>query len=225
MPRTTVLPDPPPPEIADRLRRELTPEILERVAKFARRRIGVKRRNGVPCREDADMEAEDMAINAATLTVLGQRAWNPSVELFTHLCGVVRSVSSDDIAHHVKQPTRPLHVVAMNDSSDGIHAVDAEAALFNAPRAAKPKRMVTLTDASNRLRGGLRVLARGDEEVKKLLDAFEDGCEDGGEARRYARLTIEAYRNARRRLDRMIEALPENLDEDAHDALEVSYGY
>lgn len=225
MPRTVVQPDPPPPEIAARLRRELTTEMLDRVAKFARRRVRLKRRKGVPCRKDTDLEAEDMAINAATLTVLGVRAWNPSVELFTHLCGVVRSVSTDDIVHYTKQPTRSLHPMPMDESNEGIHTIDAHAAVHNTPRAAKPKRLVTLTDASERIMGGLRVLAHADKEVTRLLDSFQDGCEDAAEARKYSGLSVAAYKFARRRLDRMIEALPENLDEDAFDALEVSYGY
>src|SRR5690349_23759809 len=33
------------------------------------------------------------------------------------------------------------------------------------------------------------VLARGDRDVGLLLDAFEDGCEDAGEARLYAGLS------------------------------------
>lgn len=217
-------PTPPPPEIATRLRRELTAEMLGRVTKYARRRVKLKRRAGIPC-FDTDAEAEDLATEAASLTVLGQRVWDPDVSLFQHLCGVVRSVSSDEIRKHHLAPRQLLRRPSMEESSDGQAKRDAQLVHHGTHRAAQPKRMVSMTDAGERLVSSLRVLAHNDRHVRLLLDAYVDGCDDAEEARDHAGLTAEEARNARRRLDRMMEELPKKFEEGAQDALEVSYGY
>ena len=74
-------PAPPAPALLDRLHHELTDALLERVKRYAMRRVGAKRVAGIPCFDD-ELEAEHMATEAATLTVLGHRAWDPEVDLF-----------------------------------------------------------------------------------------------------------------------------------------------
>lgn len=217
-------PTPPTPEIAALLRRELTSELLERVTKYALRRVKVKRRAGVPC-FDNDAEAENMATDAATLTILGHRPWDPAVPLVRHLCGVVRSVSSDEVRHQRRAKPRTIHPASMDESHDDHAKIDAQMVRHGSHRSAWPKRMVSLTDARDRLVGPLRVLAHNDKHVSRLLDAYVDGCDDPIEAREHAGLTRDEMRFARRRLDRMLEELPKKIEEGAQDALEVSYGY
>ncbi len=217
-------PIPPAPEIAAKLRHELTAKVLESVAKYALRRVKFKRRSGVPC-FDNEHEAENMATDAATLTILGHRPWSPEVPLVRHLCSVVRSVSSDEVRHQRRAKPRTIQVAPSEDGHDGHAKLDALMVRHGSHRSAWPKRMVSLTDARDRLLAPLRVLSHNDPHVRRLLDAYEDGCDDPVEAREHAGLSRDEMRFARRRLDRMLEELPKKIEEGAQDALEVSYGY
>lgn len=218
-------PIPPPPDILDRLHRELTDHLLERVKRYARRRVGAKRVAGIPC-FDPDLEAEHMATEAAALTVLGHRTWNPSVPLFQHLCGVVRSVSAEAIEHHNRVHTDVLGRLSLDDSHGDDAKLDARLVRdHGSDHARRPARAVSLADARDQLVAGLRVLARGDAHVTMLLDAYESGCEERADVLDVTGMSESAYRNARRRLDRMVDALPDTLKDGAMDALEVSYGY
>ena len=222
---TDALPIPPAPELLDRLRHELTPHLLERVKRYARQRVGAKRVAGIPC-FDPDVEAENMATEAATLTILGHRNWNPSVPLFQHLCGVVRSLSTEAIEHHNLLPTDPLGRFSLEDSHGDDAKLDLQLARdHGTERTQRPKRAATLADARDHLVEGLRVMSRGDAHVTMLLDAYQSGCEDRADVLDCTGMSEAEYRNARRRLDRLVDALPETIKEGAVDALEVSYGY
>ncbi len=215
---------PPAPEVLDRLHLELTDHLLARVKLYARRRVGAKRAAGIPC-FDANLEAEHMATEAATLTVLGQRTWNPEVSLFVHLCGVVRSLSTEAVKHHQRLPTEVFRRPSFEDSQGDDVEFDAKLAQRGSERTLRPKRAATLADARDQLLVGLRVMSRGDAHVTMLLDAYEAGCEERVDILDCTGMSAADYRNARRRLDRLVVALPDTIRDGAIDALEVSYGY
>jgi hypothetical protein len=217
-------PIPPAPEVLDRLRLELTDELLERVKLYARQRVGAKRVAEIAC-FDTDDEAENMATDAATLTVLGHRTWNPCVPLFEHLCGVVRSVSSDEIEHAHLYHHDAIGRLSLEESQGDDVAQDLKLTFHNPDRARRPKAVASFTDARDRIMSCLRIAARGDHYVTQLLDAYEAGCEDRAEVLDCTGMSESDYKNARRRLDRAMAALPDNIHTAAHDALEVSYGF
>lgn len=217
-------PIPPAPDVLDRLRMELNDELLERVKLYARQRVGAKRVAEIPC-FDTDVEAENMATDAATLTVLGHRTWNPCVPLFEHLCGVVRSVSSDEIAHAHLGHYDVIGRLSLDESHGDDVALDCKLTVYNADRARRPKAVATFADTRDRMMEVLRIACRGDHHVTQLLDAYEAGCEDRAEVLDCTGMSENDYRNARRRLDRAIDALPDNIHTEALDALEVSHGF
>ena len=217
-------PMPPAPEVLDRLRMELNDELLERVKLYARQRVGAKRVAEIAC-FDTDDEAENMATEAATLTVLGHRTWNPCVPLFEHLCGVVRSVSSDQIAHQHLYRHDVIGRLSLDESHGDDVALDQKLTFHNEDRARRPKAVASFADARDRVMSCLRIALRGDHHVTQLLDAYEAGCEDRAEVLDCTGMSEHDYKNARRRLDRAIDALPDNINTEALDALEVSYGF
>ena len=217
-------PLPPAPEVLDRLRMELNEELLERVKLYARQRVGAKRVAEIAC-FDTDVEAENMATEAATLTILGHRTWNPCVPLFEHLCGVVRSVSSDQIAHQHLYRHDVIGRLSLDESHGDDAALDQKLSFHNDDRARRPKAVASFADARDRVMTYLRLACRGDHYVTQLLDAYEAGCEDRAEVLDCTGMSGADYKNARRRLDRAMDALPDNIHTEAHDALEVSYGF
>jgi hypothetical protein len=218
-------PAPPGPEVLDRLHLELTAHLLERVKHYARQRVGAKRVAGIPC-FDPDVEAEHMATEAATLTILGHRTWNPSVPLFQHLCGVVRSVSAEAVEHHNRLHTDTLGRLSLEDSHGDDAKLDLQLARdHGSEHTQRPKRAATLADARDHLVESLRIMSRGDDHVTMLLDAYQSGCEERADVLDCTGMSADEYRNARRRLDRLVDALPETIKDGAVDALEVSYGY
>lgn len=213
------------PPLLKRLERELTPELLDRVRRFARTRVMAKRRAAVPGYDDPDDEAEILARDAVGLTILGHRPWDPERPLFTHLCRVVRSESSVDIRRASKFHLGSFDEIPMDDSvgdGDRLHVK----ATHEAPTAlSRPRRNVTLTDAKRRLLDALRGLVHRDPAVTMLLDAYESGCTGRRDILDVTGMSPDTYRNARRKLDRMLAALPDNLNESAFDALEISHGF
>ena len=215
--------EPVPPVVLERLRRELTQELLGRVAGYACRRVGVLRKSGLPCLKDPRLQAEELAQDAAVQTVLGHRTWNPEVPLFQHLCGVVRSETTAASRQRARQRNAPIEEMRWDDSHDGDIKVAAELARRGSARSARPRHDVSLTDANHRLTAALRIAARGDQDVLHLLDAYQAGAHAPTDVQSATGLNRKRYINARRRLDRMIDALPDALIEGTHDALEVSY--
>lgn len=222
--KETDSPIPPAPDVLDRLHRELTDDMLDRVQRYALRRVGAKRVAGLSCFDD-ELEAEHMATDAATLTILGHRTWDLNVPLFEHLCGVVRSTSSNEIKQHKKIPRATLGRLSMDDSHGADADLDAQLTTLGAMDIQRPTHAFTLADARDHLVTSLRLMSRTDAVVTQLLDAYRSGAEDRAEVLECTGMTEGQYRNARRRLDRLIEALPEHIKDGAADALEVSYGF
>ncbi|MCA9674361.1 MAG: hypothetical protein KC464_04890 [Myxococcales bacterium] len=218
------VPKPLPPPLLEQLRRELTNSLLARVRAFAASRVGLLRSAKIPTYDDPKQEAEVMAQDAVTSTILGHRRWDPALPLYDHLCGVVRSESSNRIAHAKKHHQLSLQNRRLDDSQDENVAFHGRVARKGPTSVARPSRIVSLGDAARRMAAQLRQAAlMKPATVTLLIDAYEDGCENRKEVLAATGMTEDQYRNARRILDRMIATLPEDFQESAHDALEISY--
>ncbi|MCA9675167.1 MAG: hypothetical protein H6708_27790 [Kofleriaceae bacterium] len=137
----------------------------------------------------------------------------------------MRSLSSYEVTRHKRLQTTPVGRLSLEDSHGDDAQLDAAMTCNGNERTRRPKRAASLVEASDQLLAGLRILARGDAQVTQLIDAYEAGCEERADILGCTDLTEAQYRNARRRLDRMVEALPTTIRDGAADALEVSYGY
>lgn len=111
--------------------------------------------------------------------------------------------------------------IALQTSANGLSRHERE----RNPPVVAPKRAATLAVARDHLVEGLRIMSRGDDHVTMLLDAYQSGCEERADVLDCTGMSADEYRNARRRLDRLVDALPETIKDGAIDALEVSYGY
>jgi len=220
-----VVPKPLPPALLARLERELTDALLDRVRRFAETRVELKRRLGIPCYERKEQEAEIMVQDAITATVLGQRAWNPEIGLYDHLCGVVRSESSTEAARATRRPHTSVQALAMDESHGGDAEISGQITRSGPAPIARPAGVLSASDAARRSIDALRVLARGEPTVTMLLDAYQSGCVTRKDVMAVTGMSADTYRNARRKLDRMNKALPDNLSEGVQDALEISYDF
>jgi hypothetical protein len=115
--------------------------------------------------------------------------------------------------------------LSLDESHGADVALDVKLTVFNEDRARRPKAVATFADARDRVMSCLRIACRGVAHVAQLLDAYEAGCEDRAEVLDCTGMSESEYRNARRRLDRAIDVLPNNINTEALDALEVSYGF
>jgi hypothetical protein len=220
-----VVPIPQPLSLLERLEREMTDAVMDRVRRFARKRALVKRCAGVPGYDDLKAEALDMANEAVTLTVLGQRAWDPEVDLYDHLCGVVRSESTKECAKHIKFRHQSIQALALDESYGGDADVQAQITRGGPDIYGRPRHQASVADARRQVIEALRVLARGDDLVGDILDAREAGYTTKQEIVEVTGMTDNQYRAAAKRFNRMLDRLPDNLGEGAQDALEISYGY
>lgn len=223
-----VVPIPLAPALLKRLERELTDTLMTRVTSYARSRIPMKRRVGVACFDNSADEAEVMAQDAITLTILGHRVWNPDVDLFTHLCGVIRSESTREKRNAEKRGHHlPVDAMRLDESYDG-KLIKDHAEMSNragSDATARPRRVASIADAARRFLAELRPHAHRDPHVRMLLDAYESGCKSRKDVLAMTDLSPDEYRNARRKLDRMIQNLPTTFNEGVLDALEYTHDH
>lgn len=217
-------PAPLPPDLLERIRQELTDAVKKRVLKFAKDRVKVLRFARVPTLDDLDQEAEILVHDAVTSTILGHRRWPPDLSLYEHLCGVVRSETGNRAAHARKHRHRSVQATNLDESTDGDAVFHARIAQHGPPSLRRPSRDHSTGDAARRLCARLRLDAeRKPATVRQLIAAYEAGCEDRKEVLDHTGMTEPEYRNARRILDRMLAAIPEDIHDGALAALEITH--
>jgi hypothetical protein len=217
-------PLPLPPVLLERLRRELTDPLKARVLAFAKTRVGVLRSARIPTLDDPEQEAEILVQDAVTSTILGHRRWEPDLPLYDHLCGVVRSETGNRAAHARKHRHVSVQARNLDESSDGSAKLHARITQKAPTSLARPGRNVSTGDAARKLCQRLREHALGKPAtVRMLIDAYESGCEDRKDILDATEMTADEYRNARRILDRMLAALPDDFHDGALDALEITH--
>lgn len=134
-------------------------------------------------------------------TLDGKILWDPKrVTLLKHVRDAVKSRSR----HHFKRACRRRHV----SFEDHRNLVDDQIAVTQRETEVETaERRETITHVLARIREN----ADGDPEVLLLVDAYERGAETRAEILQIAGLTKLQYDAARKRLDRLIEALPSQL--------------
>ena len=196
------------PEMLEAFERQLTDPVLERLLSFAKRRVEMLVKAGVRrTPKDADMMVRDAITDTLTRVV----RWEPErVSLEQHLRLVMKTRS----LNRLRQVKRTPHK-SMEDSVDG----EITVAAASAARAARPQETIEINEVAQRVMSTVRERAAGDADVARLLDAYADGCCERGEVIARTGMTATAYVNARRRLDRMLAALPDEIEENVRDTL------
>lgn len=184
---------------------KLEPAALQRLLKFARGGARALRFAGIPVAPD---EHEQMLHDAITDTMALVVRWNRETKMERHLYYVILRRVSNGLRRAGKRPHVPYDVlVEANASSEAAagspnHETDAEVSLGRA-------------QITQRLYRAARELAVGDREVNALLDAYEARVSSRRAVMARTGLTLAEFVNARRRLDRLLAALPDELREAA----------
>jgi len=147
--------------------------------------------------------ARELYQDAVTDTWLGDVKWDPAkVPLELHLKRTIRSRSAARVEHLVDFPedrVRTLKLEMETKMSDAMGAGQAN----------------DLSSYVDDVVSQLYELARGDTEVIQILDCFAVDQVDRREIMRATGMDRVTYHNARRRMVRLVEELPNDLRERA----------
>lgn len=161
-------------------------------------------------RSTAD-DARSMVQDAITDTLTRVVTWEPErVGLETHLRLVLKTRS----LNRMKQAKRTPHK-SMEDSHDG----ELTIAAASAAAITRPHLALEIGEVATGVMASVRERAGGDHGVVALLDAYGEGCSERAEVLERSGMTVAAFVNARRRLDRMLAGLPEEMNENVRDTL------
>ena len=196
------------PEMLEAFERGLTEPVMERLLSYAKRRVAMLARFGVRrTPDDARMMVQDVITDTLTRVV----AWDPNrVELETHLRLVMKTRS----LNRLKQVKRVPHK-SMEDSQDGEQTVAA----VSAAATFLPHISLEIGEVAAGVMSSARALAGTDDAVLAILSAYEAGCSERAEVMARAGLGVSAFVNARRRLDRLLAGLPDELQDNVRDTL------
>lgn len=157
-------------------------------------------------RHDA-LLARELYQDAVTDTWLGDVTWDPAkVPLEVHLKRTIRSRSAARVEHLVQFPEDRVHTMKLDIETKISDAMSVE-------------QVADLTNHVEEIVGKLYELASDDSEVIQILDCFANGQVERFDITRATGLDQLTYHNARRRLMRLVEDLPNEVRERAIRAL------
>jgi hypothetical protein len=196
------------PEMLEAFERGLTEPVLERLLSFAKRRVAMLAKAGI--RRTAD-DAKSMVQDAITDTLTRVVTWEPErVGLETHLRLVIKTRS----LNRMKQAKRTPHK-SMEDSLDG----ELTVAAASAAAITRPHLALEIGEVATGVISSVRERAGSDHRVVSLLDAYSDGCSERAAVIERTGMSVAEFVNARRRLDRMLAGLPDELHDNVRDTL------
>ncbi|RYG75660.1 hypothetical protein EON77_10950 [bacterium] len=186
----------------DAFEAQLTGEMTVSVMLYAKKRAEWIQRTTK--RHDTYL-ARELYQDAVTDTWLGDVAWGPAkVPLELHLKRTIRSRSAARVEHLVQFPEDRVRALKL----------DMEAKMSEALEIQQPTDQ-KLPSYIDDIVGKLYELAGDDAEVIQILDCFANDQIDRRDIMRATGLDRLAYHNARRRLVRLVENLPNDLREQA----------
>jgi len=150
---------------------------------------------------DPDGYATDLVANVIDDTVEGRLSWDyKRCDLRKHVRDHVKSRSRHEYVRGCKKRTLGLADPRAVRMLDELAASEPETGPEKAAR----------IESANQIVDAIHTRAAGDPEVKLLLEAYERGAETRAEVLEMVTLTKLQYDAARKRLDRMIDELPNN---------------
>lgn len=199
--------------------------LIRQVAKAAAYQVFLLRRKGIPVTPST---AEDLAHEALIRTIDGRRPWDGSYPLGAHLHMVIESIAGDMRRHQKTHRHGALKSeMNMDESSDKhVIAMTNEVAAKGPQLAPRPRRAAYLRDAAAHIIEVIRIEMRGDDDVQRVANAWEEDPENTIRAYgiKASGLSPADYDAAVKRIKYMIKNLPSELRDGAADAMEESYG-
>lgn len=174
---------------------QLEPAALQRLTQFARRGAYQLALAGEPVASD---EHEQILHDAIADTMSLVVTWNRQTKMEVHLYNVIMRRISNGLRRAAKRSRVSLEVLD-NDE-------DAMASRGSEPEASLGRAQVT-----QRLYRVAHARAAGDHEVQSMLDAYYAEVSDRRAVMAWTGLTLPEVVNARRRLDRLLAGIPDEL--------------
>lgn len=194
---------------------QLTPAALLRVQRFAAARGRPLVRAGLLDARTAAVELMNEAIGA---TLAGSATWDPARKaLDQHLVDVIQWQTRNALRRHGRVRLASLDDSGDDSSSDG-RRLENEASLHR-PGAGRTA-AAEMCAAASRVLEEVRELAGGDTDVLRIIATIQAGDTDHGELIKASGLRAAKFRNARRRLARIVARLPEGTRAAAKATLE-----
>lgn len=175
---------------------ELSSATLQKLIQFAKRGAYKLALAGVPIASD---EHEQIVHDAIADTLSFEVTWDRRVRVELHLFNVIRRRIWNALRSAQKKVRVQLEDLdTEEDASTVRHGAELEAALGRA-------------QVTQQLYRVLRERAAPDAEVLSMLDAYSAGVTDRREVMAWTGLALPEVINARRRLDRLLDGLPDEL--------------
>lgn len=174
---------------------KLKPDALQRLTRFARRGAYQLALAGEPIAPD---EHEQILHDAITDTMSLVVTWNRHAGMEKHLYNVILRRISNGLRRTAKRPGVSLDALDPD-----------EAAMLG--RGGEPEASLGRAQVTQRLYRVVRERAARDPEVLSILDAYYAEVSDRRAVMAWTGLTLPAVVNARRRLDRLLAGLPDEL--------------
>jgi hypothetical protein len=188
--------------------RNLSDAVMERLLSFAKRRVAMLAKAGV--RRTAD-DARMMVQDAITDTLTRVLTWDPHrVTLETHLRLVIKTRS----LNRLKQVQRAQHK-SMEDSHDGELTIKKASEAL----AMTPHDCVEIGEVASQVVREVIERAKDVPQVLAIVQAYQAGCQERAEVIEQTGMSVQDFVNARRRLDRLLAALPDEMRSDVQDSL------
>jgi hypothetical protein len=176
---------------------KLSPAALQKLRQFAKR--GAQRLSNAGESVASD-EHEQILHDAITDTLSLVLAWDPRLKMEVHLYNVVKRRISNGIRSARKKVRVPLEALDTDDDAALVVRGGDE-----------PEEALGRAEATLRLSRVLRERAVGDLELLSILDAYQAGESDRRAVMALTGLALPEFVNARRRLDRLLAGLPDEL--------------
>ncbi len=208
MPRKAAVP--PPPEIVDRIKREVVaPGFLPDLIAWADRQCG--KLMSIEDRIDPH-KAVDLVNAAVVDTWDGVRVWHPEARtLRRHLEQTVNSRLWHECERSRRRRFVPVTPAAVDDSQDEAGGVEIEMSAQREDPRTRPDAMVAQREVRARVFGALRAEAARDRELLALLDAYETGHHVESDAEAKVGIAGQAFKNLVRRFKTIRGHLPDEL--------------
>jgi hypothetical protein len=177
---------------------KLSPAALQKLRQFARLGAQQLAKAGESVASD---EHEQIVHDAITDTLSLVVAWDRRLKMEVHLYYVIKRRISNGLRSAHKKVRVPLTALDTDD----------DAAMVVRGGGAEPEAALGRAEVTLRLTRALRERAGGDLELLSILDAYDAEESDRRAVMALTGLALPEFINARRRLDRLVAGLPDEL--------------
>lgn len=201
-------------ELLDEIDAQNTAEVRERAYKYARKRVDLLARCGLPIERSL---AKHLMTDALGDTYMGDVDWQPSCcDLYMHLRSVIRYRTKDMLARARRLPHVRFGGVFDDEAGDRVE-VEASGQMLGEDAETRTLN----TDLVTRIAALLYQSAEtaNDQVVAQVLDAYADGVTGRAEVAERVGISRAQYDNARLRINTLLKRLPEQLSAEAEETL------